>query len=116
MIVDDDPSGTRLLATLLRLEGYEALQLEDWADPEKDIERQRPDLIIMDVRLRSRSGFDLLAAIRSAPDPVLARTPVLMMSVDDHRVQSRRAGANGFVAKPFDLAALARAIREVEGG
>jgi DNA-binding response OmpR family regulator len=114
LIVDDDASGTQLLATLLRLEGHEALPLQDWGDPARDVEQYRPDLVIMDVRLGSRSGLDLLEEIRALQDPFVARTPVLMMSVDDHQLQSLRAGANGFIAKPFDLPALLEAIRKVK--
>jgi DNA-binding response OmpR family regulator len=116
MIVDDDSAGTQLLATLLQLEGYDPLPLQDWKDPIQDIELQRPNLIVMDVRLRGKDGFEVLAKIRSHPDPDLARTPVLMMSVDDHRVRSRQSGADGFISKPFDLTALAESIRKIEEG
>lgn len=116
LIVDDDPCGSQLLVTLLGLEGCEAVILEDWAQPVNDVRRHRPDLIIIDVRLRGRNGFDLLHEIRSLPESNLAHTPVLMMSVDDHRVESRRAGADGFIAKPFDLLAFRRAIQEIKEG
>jgi DNA-binding response OmpR family regulator len=116
LIVDDDPSGTQLLATLLKLEGFDAVPLENWVDPIKDIKQQQPELVIMDVRLRGKSGLDLLAKIRTHPDPDLARTPVLMMSVDDHRVESKQAGAEGFVAKPFDLPTLMAAIGKIKEG
>ncbi len=114
LVIDDDPSGAQLLVTLLELQGYEALKLENWADPVEDIRQRRPDLIVMDVRLRDKSGFDLLQKIREQPEPGLSHTPVLMMSVEDHRLRSVRAGANGFIAKPFDLAALLAAISSIE--
>ena len=116
LIVDDDPVGAQLLATLLELERFKAIQLESWTDPLGDLEHHRPNLVIMDVRLQSKSGFDILKQIREHPDSDIAGTPVLMMSVDDHRIQSRRAGANGFIAKPFDLPSLLRAIRDVKEG
>jgi DNA-binding response OmpR family regulator len=116
LIIDDDASGTQLLATLLKLEGFEALPLEDWEDPVRDIERQQPDLVIMDVRLRGKNGFEILERARTHLNPDVAHTPVLMMSVDDHRVQSRQAGADGFIAKPFNLSALMESIRKIEEG
>ncbi len=115
LIIDDDPSGAQLLATLLEMEGYQALKLEWWSDPLGELEQRRPDLVIMDVRLQDKSGFDLLAEIRSHPDPELARTPVLLMSVEDHSTRSQQAGADGFIAKPFDVPTLLDAIREIEG-
>jgi DNA-binding response OmpR family regulator len=114
LIVDDDPSGAQLLETLLEFAGYEAVQPREWRDPIKDVERERPDLAIIDVRLRSRSGFDLLRQIREHPDPGVAGTLVLMMSVENWQPRSEQAGANGFIAKPFDIDALLRTIRESE--
>lgn len=116
LIVDDDPAGARLLATLLELEGHQPLPAENWQDPIQDLTASQPDLIIMDVRLRSKTGFDLLGEIRAHPDPELASTPVLMMSAEDFRIQSKRADADGFISKPFDLAALRKAIQEIEEG
>lgn len=116
LIIDDDPSGAQLLATLLELEGYQACQIANWKEPLQDIEQDRPDLVLIDIRLRTRSGFDVLAQIRSHPDPELANTPVLMMSAEDYRVKSRQAGANGFVPKPLDLPAFYAIIREIEEG
>ncbi len=63
LVIDDDPTGTQLLLTLLQLEGYEGAKLENWADPLVDVAAQRPDLVIMDVHLAREDGFDL-----SGPD------------------------------------------------
>jgi DNA-binding response OmpR family regulator len=112
LIVDDDPSGAQFLETLLRFEGYEAVQPQKWHDPIRDVELQKPDLAIIDVHLRTKSGFDLLREIREHPDPEVARTFILMMSVENYQSQSEQGGANGFIAKPFDIAALLRIIRE----
>ena len=116
LIVEDDPSGAQLLATVLKMEGYEAVQLDNWIDPTLDVEQHRPDMIIMDVRLRNRSGFDVLRQIRAHPDPQIASTPVLMTSAEDHRARSKLAGANGFMDKPFSIAALVDAVRQIKEG
>ena len=116
LIVDDDAIGGQLLITLLDMEGFEAFLPQDWDDPLRDVECQRPFLVIIDVHLRNRNGFDLLAQIRAHADPQVARTAVLMMSAEDYRLQSKRAGADGFVEKPFDLPALYAAVRECKGG
>jgi DNA-binding response OmpR family regulator len=116
LIVDDDMMGTELLITLLRIEGFEAFQPENWHDPLHDIKMRRPNLVIIDVRLRSRSGFDLLSQIRAHPDAAVAGTPVIMMSAEDYTIQSKRAGADGFVSKPFDLPAMLDVVRSTKGG
>jgi DNA-binding response OmpR family regulator len=114
LVIDDDPSGTQLLMTLLELEGYQAFQLENWKDPVSDVERARPDLVIMDVYLRARTGFELLSELRAHPDSGVARTPVLMMSAEDHRPHCKQVGADAFLEKPFSISVLMDTIREIE--
>lgn len=116
LIVDDDDMGAQLLITLLEMEGYQAFQPEDWANPVSDIEQRRPFLVLVDVRLRNRSGFEVLNEIRAHRDPGVAGMPVIMMSAEDHRKRSGRAGANDFVLKPFNLTGLLNIIRKMEGG
>ena len=106
LIVDDDPSGTQLLITLLGFEGYQGCKPEDWKNPIADIEQEHPDLVLIDVRLINRDGVDVLRELRAHPDPGIAQTPVLMMSAEDHQARCKSAGANGFLEKPFDRLAL----------
>ncbi|HSJ54593.1 MAG TPA: response regulator [Anaerolineae bacterium] len=113
LIVDDDPSGTQLLITLLGFEGYKGFGPDEWANPLASVEQHRPELVIMDVRLRSRDGVELVQQLRSAPNPAVASTPVLMMSAEDHRRRCLSAGANGFLEKPFDRTVLLRTIEEI---
>jgi CheY-like chemotaxis protein len=113
LVIDDDPSGTDLLITLLGLEGYQGCRLEDWADPLADVERQHPDLVLMDVYLSDKDGIELLSEIRAHPNPRVAGIPVLMMSAEDLEARCQSAGANGFTEKPFDLENLMGTIRRI---
>jgi DNA-binding response OmpR family regulator len=113
LVIDDDPSGTELLITLLGLEGFQGSRLEDWTDPLADVKRHHPDLVIMDVYLSGWDGVELLSAIRAHPEPRIANTPVLMMSAEDLESRCVSAGANAFVGKPFDLKKLMVTIREI---
>ncbi len=112
LIVEDDPSISRLLGALLHFEGYETEDAKDWDDALFAVEQIRPDLAIVDVHLRAGDGFELLSQIRAHPDPDTARTPVLMMSGMDYRFRCKQVGANGFLEKPFDRMALLEAIRK----
>jgi DNA-binding response OmpR family regulator len=116
LVIDDDPTGTELLLTLFRLEGYQGCGVENWTDPLSEVVEKAPDLIIMDVRLSGKDGLELLRQLRSHPIPKIASTPVLMMSGEDHRLQSRSAGANGFVDKPFDWDTLRGVIERIMEG
>ncbi len=113
LVIDDDRSGTELLITLLKLEGFQGSRLEDWANPLADVERQCPDLVIMDVYLSVRDGVELLGEIRAHPEPRIANTPVLMMSAEDLEARCLAAGANSFVEKPFELDRLVATIRGI---
>jgi DNA-binding response OmpR family regulator len=113
LIIDDDPSGTQLLITLLGFEGYEGLKPEHWHDLLLDVEEQRPGLVIMDVRLSSRDGVQILRELRAHPVPEVANTPVLMMSAEDHGRRCLDAGANAFMEKPFDRIELLNAIQNI---
>ncbi len=116
LIIDDDPSGTEMLIALLQLDGHCARRLENWQDPVSDVEKFCPALVIMDVRLRTRNGLDLLNRIRAHSDPDLAQTPVLMISADDYHVQCKQASADGFLLKPFGLQDLSDAVKSIEEG
>jgi DNA-binding response OmpR family regulator len=116
LIIDDDPSGTQLLITLLGFEGYEGLKPENWRDLLGDVERLRPDLLLMDVRLRPLDGTQVLRELRAHPDPKVAGIPVVMMSAEDHRKRCLAAGADGFVEKPFDRVQLLEAIENILKG
>ena len=116
LVIDDDPTGTQLLLTLLALEGYQGCKLENWAEPVSDLERLSPDLVLMDVRLSTMDGLQLMRRIRAHPEPRIAGLPVLMMSAEDLRVQCQSAGADGFVEKPFELDTLLGAIQHILGG
>jgi DNA-binding response OmpR family regulator len=116
LIVDDDSSGTQLLTTLLVLEGYQPLALENWQNPIEDVVRHRPDLVVMDVYLRIKNGLELLAELRAHVDSDVARTPVLMMSAEDNRQRSEQAGANGFLEKPFGIQAMVDVVEQIMKG
>ena len=116
LVIDDDPTGTQLLLSLLALEGHQGWKLENWTEPVSDLERLSPDLVLMDVRLSTMDGLQLLRRIRAHPEPRIAGIPVLMMSAEDLRVQCQSAGADGFVEKPFELDALLGAIQHILEG
>ena len=113
LVIEDDPSGTQLLIALIELEGFKGFGLGDWADPLADVERRRPDLVLMDVHLSRWDGVELLRDFRAHADPRIAKLPVLMMSAEDLESRCLSAGANGFFEKPFDLEKLIATIREL---
>jgi DNA-binding response OmpR family regulator len=113
LLVDDDVDLLDVTAYALRREGF---QLMTAADGEMAIarwERFRPDIVVLDVDLPGRSGFEVCRAIRRA-----GATPVILVTAlrnDDDVERGFRAGADDYVVKPFSLRQLALRIRAVAG-
>jgi DNA-binding response OmpR family regulator len=77
-------------------------------------ERERPDLVLLDISLPGLSGPDVCRRMRQAP--ATASTPVLLMTGfarEDGRSAAEAAGAQGFIEKPFSPAALLARIEAV---
>jgi DNA-binding response OmpR family regulator len=113
LLVEDDKTMLSLLTTLLGIEGYDVLQLED--DSEAGIIRsictQLPDLVMMDVNLIRANGLDVLRQVRQQSDCKDVR--ILMSSGMDLRLECRDAGADGFLQKPYMPDDLIRHLKEV---
>lgn len=98
-----------LLHTLLELDGFQVVQPRDAGSVLKSIRAERPDLVLMDVFLKGSDGIELVRALRRSPE--LAGIPVVMCSGMDMSEQSRAAGANAFVLKPYDPEMLLQTLR-----
>jgi len=113
LLVEDDKTMLSLLTTLLGIEGYEVLPLDD--DSEAGIVHsictQLPDLVMMDVNLAQANGLDVLRQVRQQSGCQGVR--ILMSSGMDLRLESRDAGADGFIQKPYMPDDLIRQLKEV---
>ena len=102
MLVEDDELARQLTTQALRGSPYELICAPDGTAALALLRRFKPDLILMDVRLPDIDGIRLTQKLKAAPH--LADIPVLMLSGDARRQtvdDSRRAGAAGFLVKPF---------------
>jgi sigma-B regulation protein RsbU (phosphoserine phosphatase) len=105
LIVDDDRSSRLLLRHHLTPRGFDVTDVADGAEALKLLERQRFDLVLLDVEMPGGpSGLEVLRAIRQRWSP--AELPVMMATVRDHTddvVEALGQGANDYVTKPFNL-------------
>lgn len=104
MLIEDDVTMTNLLKTLLGLEGYEVVTFDGGNDLLQAVQLENPDLILLDVNLKNfginqSNGFDILKRIRS--DDKMKKVGVIMSSGINYHQESKEAGADGFVMKPF---------------
>jgi DNA-binding response OmpR family regulator len=114
LIVDDQFAAARLLAALLKLDGYDSQQVTDWKNLVQEIEVALPDLVILDVHLPDIDGFELLRNVRAHPDERVAGVPVLLISALDYGHKTTNSGATGFLLKPFTHQSLMQAIQKIE--
>lgn len=118
LVADDDAVARRFLGALLRNDGWEVREV---ADGEALLEAARaspPDLILMELMLPYKDGFEVLRALRQ--DEGLRRVPVVILSVRDREediVKCLGLGVEDYLTKPFNARELlARVHRAAERG
>ena len=105
LVVEDDAHIRLGLCDALRAEGYEVTECRDGSQAAALIKQQKPHLVILDVMLPGKSGFDLCREIRASKD----RVPILMLSAKGQeidKVVGLELGADDYVTKPFSLREL----------
>ena len=119
LVVEDDPVNQQILSDFLAANGYETVAASSGPEGITRFESDAPDLLLVDVQLPRKNGFELCREIKSRPEG--KSTPILLMSaVYTDRDQSTRTVqlgtlADGYLAKPFDLVALLATVRQLLG-
>jgi two-component system, OmpR family, alkaline phosphatase synthesis response regulator PhoP len=112
--VDDDKNIVRLLRTYLEQSGYEAFVAYDGESALHIIRRERPDLVLLDLMLPDRDGWDLTRVVRK--DPNLQDLPVIMLTAradDQDKIVGLELGADDYVTKPFNPREVVARVRAV---
>jgi DNA-binding response OmpR family regulator len=117
LIADDEPNILISLEFLMKREGWEVSVARDGNEALEAIRAQRPDLVLLDVMMPGRSGFEVCQALRA--DESLAHTRVLMLTAKGRETdvaQGLGVGADAYMTKPFSTKELAAKVRELLGG
>lgn len=112
MVVDDDLASQELLAELLLARKFEVVTASDGVEAIEMFERERPDLVLLDVMMPRLDGFKTCERIKSSPEGRL--TPVVLvtaLSAGEDRIRGLEVGADGFLTKPVDRAILMAQVR-----
>lgn len=105
LIVDDDPDIVLVLTTMLEDAGYVAVAADTAADLMGLLKRELPDLIVLDMLLSGHDGREIVSQLKATA--ATAPIPILMLSAHPAAESGARdAGADGFLAKPFEMDAL----------
>jgi two-component system alkaline phosphatase synthesis response regulator PhoP len=116
LLADDHPHIVRLLEVSLRAEGHEVLTAFDGRQALCRVREERPDLVILDVKMPELDGLRVLNRIKTDDD--LRHTVVIMLTVSDHPGEMALGldiGADYYLSKPFrptEVTALVRRICE----
>ena len=107
LIVEDNDLNMKLFNDLLQAHGYDTLQSMDGRDVLKLVRENRPDLILMDMKLPEISGLEVTQMLKADDDlkdiPVVAVTAFAMKG-DEEKI--REGGCEGYIAKPISLPAF----------
>lgn len=115
LVVDDDSGIGEMLKTLLEFYGYQVEVTEKPYETEQLILEKNIDLVLLDMLISGVNGTDVCTAIRK--NEATANTPVIMMSaLHDAGPKCKKAGANDFIAKPFEMELLIGKINGVLPG
>ncbi|MFJ8628327.1 response regulator transcription factor [Kitasatospora sp. NPDC093550] len=110
LVVDDEPALRDALESSLAFEGYEVATATDGYEALESVERDRPDLVLLDIMMPRMDGLTAVRRMRSRGDTV----PVLMLTARDavgDRVTGLDVGADDYLAKPFELDELLARVR-----
>ncbi|MGN6103666.1 MAG: response regulator [Kofleriaceae bacterium] len=119
LVVEDDPINQMILSDFLAANGYATVAASSGPEGIQRFDAEAPDLLLVDIQLPHKNGFELLREIKSRPTG--KTTPILLMSaVYNDRDQSSRTIqlgtlADGYLSKPFDLVYLLAQVRQLLG-
>jgi twitching motility two-component system response regulator PilH len=112
MVVDDAQSDLKLMESILASAGHQVVAYGDGALLEERLASERPDVLLLDIVMPDRNGYEILRAIRK--DTRTKDTPVVVVSSkreESDRVWGKRQGADEYVTKPFTPEQLLGAVR-----
>ena len=111
LIVDDSPAEIKLMKAVLDQAGYLSVSLSDSTRIEQTIDVERPGLILLDVVMPQRNGFQACRELKNHAE--YGRIPVVLVSsknTDSDRFWAKQQGADDYVVKPFTRESLLGAI------
>jgi two-component system, OmpR family, alkaline phosphatase synthesis response regulator PhoP len=116
LIADDEPNILISLEFLMKREGYEVVVARDGQEAVDAILRERPALVLLDVMMPIKTGFDVCHEVRA--HEAVRDTLIVMLTAkgrDTDVAKGLALGANAYMTKPFSTKELVQKVRELLG-
>jgi CheY-like chemotaxis protein len=112
LLADDSPHAQRMGELILREEGYEVVTITDGATVLVRLQDVDPDLILVDVTMPTRSGYEICEFVKSSPRHLHTRV-VLIAGAGEafDEPESRRVQADGVLKKPFEASLMLQTVK-----
>ncbi|KAB2887278.1 MAG: response regulator [Kofleriaceae bacterium] len=114
LVVDDDPEIVSMLSARLAGRGYRILTAADGLEAIAEAKRSRPELIVLDVMMPHKTGWEVARALKQ--DPVTEGIKIVMLTAIGEQMNEMTSplyGADAYFDKPFDFGALETKIAEL---
>lgn len=111
LVVDDDPEILSMLSTRLESRGYRVITASDGKEALSEAKRRRPDLMVLDVMMPGKNGWEVARALKQ--DPITEPIKVVMLTAIGEQVNELTSplyGADAHFDKPFDFGELEATI------
>lgn len=112
LIIEDEPNIRELVLYNLKANGYEGIQAEDGIMGITMVHREKPDLILLDIMLPGKNGYDICKELREEGN----NTPIIMLTAKTEeidKVLGLEFGADDYISKPFGIRELMARIKAV---
>lgn len=114
LLIEDEPNIIEAIRFILSREGWRVDTCSDGGNALEAVQNRNPDLVILDVMLPNRSGYDILSDMRA--DEAMRDIPVMMLTARGQKKDkelAERLGVNKFMTKPFSNAEMLASAREL---
>ncbi len=112
LVVEDEADVRDFVEAVLEAEGYRVVGASNGLDALEQITQQRPDAILLDMRLPTMDGWQFAKELRARQN---SNIPIIVMTALQARQIAKEISAKGFLQKPFDITDLLNAVRSACG-